>query len=60
MNHPAFDNLNGKLDDIGVEWSVKSTEISQLNNYAQPTYLWSTGETQKLLIQPNSKYHILG
>lgn len=50
MNHPAFDNLNGKLDDIGV-WNraLSQQEISQLNNYAQPTYLWSTGETTETI-----------
>jgi gliding motility-associated-like protein len=46
MNHPAYDNLNGKLDDIGV-WNRALTqqEIQQLYSQSITTYLWSTGET---------------
>ncbi|WP_297868447.1 gliding motility-associated C-terminal domain-containing protein [uncultured Flavobacterium sp.] len=50
MNHPAFDNLNGKLDDIGV-WNraLSQQEISQLYNSTQISYLWSTGETTETI-----------
>ena len=57
MNHPAWDALNGKIDDVGI-WNraLSASEVQQLSSGGLGnSYQWSTGDTtSSISVSPDS------